>query len=581
MVIQLADVQSAIENEAVFPYFQPIVELRSGQLYGFEILARWQHADLGPILPPNFIAIAEQSGLIWQMTWQLLRRAFSAATQLPCPPRLAINISPIQFRDQALVSALQAVAKNTQYPLDSLTIEITESAVPQNLAIAHEIACELRALGCRLALDDFGTGFSSLVHLQALPFDELKVDRSFVRTMTTSRESRKIVAAVVGLGRSLGIRTIAEGVETERQAEALLRLGCSLGQGWLYGQPSNAEALSGIISAPPREICLHPAASQSHETPLCLEAMPAQQGSHLHAIYDGTPVGLCFLDRDLRYVSINRRLAEMNGAPIEDHLERTPREMVPELFPKFAPYLYQAMQGKQIYGLEIEKPAARIEGGPMTILVSYEPAFDEAGEVIGVSVACVDITERKRAEEALRESDERYRSIMETSPVALWVLDHKGDFIDASSPWYEMTGQTREECQQKGFMNAVHPEDQERCWNALTESLRSGKLIDVEFQAAAAGGGWRWMRMRGAPRYGPSGEIVRWYGTAEDISEYRREIESWRQLLSEMEICHNNPEVSANVTWNCYPRGVKAVPGPGNFLPHMDFLEPIDVKSPD
>jgi PAS domain S-box-containing protein len=500
------------------------------------------------------------------MTWQLLRRPFNAATQLPRPPRLGVNISPVQFQDRALVSGLRAVAEETHYPLDRLSIEITESAILENVDVAREVACELRALGCRLALDDFGTGFSSLVHLQALPLDALKVDRSFVQAMTTSRESRKIVAAVVGLGHSLGIRTIAEGVETEQQAEMLLRLGCNLGQGWFYGHPSSAEALSDLISASPREIVFNPAAPSSHEIPLCLEAMPTHRGSQLHAIYDGAPVGLCFLDRDLRYVSINRRLAEMNGAPIEAHLGKTPREMVPELFPKFGPYLYRAMQGRQISGLEIERPAATIEGGPMTTLVSYQPAFDEAGEVIGVSVACVDITERKRAEQGLRESDERYRSIMETSPVALWVLDHKGDFIDASSPWYEMTGQTREECQQKGFMDAVHPDYQERCWNALTESLRTGKLVDVEFRAVAAGGGWRWMRVRGAPRYGPSGEIVRWYGTAEDINERRREIESWRQLLSEMEMCRKqpgnlgycHPEILTHIARTRYP--VQGIP---------------------
>lgn len=541
MVIAPADVLSAIENDAVIPYFQPLVELRSGQVYGLEMLARWRHADLGPILPANFIAIAEQSGLIWQMTWLLRRRAFRAATQFPCPPRLAVNISPIQFRDRALVSGLRALAEETQYPLNRLTIEITESGILEDVDIVREIASELKGLGCRLALDDFGTGFSSLVHLQALPFDELKVDRSFIRTLTTSRESRKIVAAVVGLGRSLGLKTIAEGVETEQQAEALLQLGCTLGQGWFYGSPSSAEALSDIISASPRVICLHSAGPSNREIPLCLEAMPAQHGSQLRAIYDGAPAGLCFLDRDLRYVSINRRLAEMNGASIEDHLGRTPREMVPELYPQFAPYLYRAMQGQQIFGLEIERPAATIEGDPMAILVSYQPAYDEAGEIIGVSVACVDITERKRAEQGLRESDERYRSIMETSPVALWVLDHKGDFIDVSPPWYEMTGQTREECQQKGFMNAVHPDDQERCWNVLTEALHTGRLADIEFRAVAAEGGWRWMRVRGAPRYGPSGEIVRWYGTAEDISEYKREIESWRRLLNEMEMCHKQP----------------------------------------
>jgi PAS domain S-box-containing protein len=541
MVINSADVQSAIETNALAPYFQPLVDLRSDKLYGFEMLARWRHGDLGPILPANFIAIAEQSGLIWPMTWQLMRRAFEVATRLPWPPRLAVNISPIQFREPELVHGLRTLAHETQYPLDRLTIEITESAILENVEMAREVADALKQVGCRLALDDFGTGFSSLVHLQALPFDELKVDRSFVQTMTTNRESRKIVAAVLGLGHSLGITTVAEGVETEQQAEMLLRLGCKVGQGWLYGRPSDAEALPAMVAAAPRAISRQPPCASDHGVPECLEAMPAERAPYLNAIYNGAPVGLCFLDRELRYVSINRRLAEMNGVPIADHLGRTPREIVPELFPKFAPYLERAMQGEPISDLEMERPAATIEGGMMTILLSYEPAFDEAGEVIGVSVACVDITERKRAEQALRESDERYRSIMETSPIALWVLDPKGDFIDASSPWYEMTGQTREDCKQKGFMNAVHPEDQERCWSILTKSLVTGESIDVEFRAVAAEGGWRWMRVRGAPRYGPSGTIVRWYGTAEDIDDRRMESESTKRLLSEMESCRSQP----------------------------------------
>jgi len=117
---------------------------------------------------------------------------------------------------------------------------------------AQKIAHALKAMGCRLALDDFGTGYSSLRHLQALPFDELKIDRSFVKAMTNTRESRKIVAAIVGLGHSLDLITVAEGVEMKEQAEMLLHLGCQLGQGWLYGKPSTADAIPGMVAAKPR-----------------------------------------------------------------------------------------------------------------------------------------------------------------------------------------------------------------------------------------------------------------------------------------------------------------------------------------
>jgi EAL domain-containing protein (putative c-di-GMP-specific phosphodiesterase class I) len=124
----------------------------------------------------------------------------------------------------------------------------------KSIGRARKIACELKAIGCRLALDDFGRGYSSLRYLQALPFDELKIDRSFVKSMTNTRESRKIVAAIVGLGHSLELITVAEGVETKVQAEMLLRLGCQLGQGWLYGKPSIADTIPSVVAAKPRGV---------------------------------------------------------------------------------------------------------------------------------------------------------------------------------------------------------------------------------------------------------------------------------------------------------------------------------------
>ncbi len=177
-------------------------------------------------------------------------KAFTGGGCLPDPQWLAGNISPFLLRDLTLPKRIREAAEAAAFPLNRVVIEITESALVENLEHAQTIARELKAQGCRLALDHFGTGYSSLLHLQSLPFDELKVDRSFVGSMTTRRESRKIVSAVVGLGQSLGMETIAEGVETQDQAEMLLLLGCAMGQGWLFGTGSGWRRRSSTPSAP-------------------------------------------------------------------------------------------------------------------------------------------------------------------------------------------------------------------------------------------------------------------------------------------------------------------------------------------
>jgi EAL domain-containing protein (putative c-di-GMP-specific phosphodiesterase class I) len=203
--------------------------------------------------------------------------------------------------DPGLPGLIQAAAGRHSFPLQQLTVEITESALLNNLECARKIDCEIREMGCHLALDDFGTGYSSLRHLQALPFSKLKIDRSFVKAMTDERESRKIVAAVVGLGHSLDMACVAEGIETEEQTDMLLRLGCELGQGWLFGRPLPAEHIPEMIAAVPRALSNWVATQQFTITVSCLDALPAQRLAQLQAIYDGAPVGLCFVDRNFRY----------------------------------------------------------------------------------------------------------------------------------------------------------------------------------------------------------------------------------------------------------------------------------------
>ena len=529
MLVQLNDLKRALESEEIVPCFQPIVDIRTGQVSGFEVLARWRHPEFGLILPENFISLAEENGLIGELTHQILSQSFlSAAPLLPEPLFLAINISPIQLRYQSLPRQIREAAVEAGFPLQRLTVEITESALVNNLERARRISVELKEMGCKLALDDFGTGFSSLRHLQALPFSKLKIDGSFVQSMTRERESRKIVAAVVGLGRSLGMVTVAEGVETQEQAELLLWLGCELAQGWFYGRPLLAECIPDMIAAARRTVSGGVTSVESEGEILSLEALPGERLAQLQAIYNGAPVGLCFLDRNLRYVSINRRLADMNGASMAGHIGRHVREMIPALFPKAEPYLLRALKGEAIASVEFSKPPRKPGMPNLTVLASYQPAFDEAKEVIGVSVAIVDITERILAERALHENREDYRHLFELGPHLQWILDSDGNVLDISSHWLQLTGMTQEQTRNLGWLAALHPDDLGPTVKALRETLQTGKPIDIEHRVKTIDGKWKPLRARGLPLVAPSGEIVRWYGGCEDIRE-SKEVEEAMQ----------------------------------------------------
>lgn len=214
---------------AVFPTFG---HPTNGSLAGFEVLVRCQHPIEGLIPPIRFIEMAEQGGWIDELTQQVLKRVFAAAPNMLKHLTLAINVSPFQLLNLGLPNQSQGLALDAGFELSRLIVEITESAIIDNLQCAAAIVTELKIMGCKLALADFGTGYPSLHHLQCLPFDELKVDRSFVGSMTDKRESRKIVFAVVELGQSLGLIRVAEGIETLEQAERMLWLGCELGQGY-------------------------------------------------------------------------------------------------------------------------------------------------------------------------------------------------------------------------------------------------------------------------------------------------------------------------------------------------------------
>ena len=237
------ELRDAVARDAIEPFFQPLVRLDSGDVFGYEMLARMRDANGGIIPPDRFIPMAEEIGVIGEMTMSLLRRACLEMRDWPGAPLLSVNISPFQLRDNGLPQKIVKVLLETGFPPARLQVEITESALVADLDQARTILTSLRNQGVRISLDDFGTGYSSLRHLRELPFDNLKIDRSFVQTMGTSSESQTIVNTILDLAKNLGLDVTAEGIETPMNAQLLRAFGCRSGQGYWFGRPAEAKVL--------------------------------------------------------------------------------------------------------------------------------------------------------------------------------------------------------------------------------------------------------------------------------------------------------------------------------------------------
>jgi diguanylate cyclase (GGDEF)-like protein len=231
------------------PYFEPQVDIATGALKGFEMLMRWHSPQLGLVMPDRFIPIAEASGLIAELSTEVTRRAMEVAKHWDASLSLAINISPQQLKDPWFSQKLMKLLVETGFPANRLEVEITETSLFENMALVRSIVTSLKNQGVSLSLDDFGTGYSSLSHLRALPFDRIKVDRSFVTAMKESEDAAAIVQAIVRLGESLGMPITAEGVEDEAIARELAKLGCAKAQGWHYGKPASASDTRRMLAA--------------------------------------------------------------------------------------------------------------------------------------------------------------------------------------------------------------------------------------------------------------------------------------------------------------------------------------------
>ncbi|MFI5914090.1 putative bifunctional diguanylate cyclase/phosphodiesterase [Dactylosporangium sp. NPDC051541] len=243
----LGDLRRALDaDDQITLHYQPKVSLADGAVCGVEALVRWRHPDRGPIAPADFIPVAETTGLITRLTLYVLRHALAQArTWLDAGRDLpvAVNLSPRCLLDPGLVEDVTRLLAECRVPANRLRLEVTESAVMANPALATATLLRLHDLGVRLSIDDYGTGYSSMAYLKALPVDELKVDRTFVQHMDTDHDDAVLVRGAIELGHNLGMTVVAEGVETEAHADALRALGCDIAQGYHYARPLAAADL--------------------------------------------------------------------------------------------------------------------------------------------------------------------------------------------------------------------------------------------------------------------------------------------------------------------------------------------------
>lgn len=515
----LEQLRGAVARNEIWPALQPQVDLRTRHLVGFEVLARWNSPSLGTVPPARFIPIAEQAGLLDDLVLHLVRTACTQVRAWPGHFQLAFNLAPTQFLDLAIVDQFRAAADAGGLAPGRLCVEITESSLFHSSGTAQRAIALFKEAGMRLALDDFGTGHSSLTRLQALPVDEIKIDASFVSGLETDPNSLKIVTAVLGLGQSLGVHVVAEGVENERQAAILARMGCELGQGYLWGAPQ---------AAPQAQQVLARQGSLAKTAPP-LDTSPFQRFHQLESLYQGAPVGLAFLDAQLRVASANQRIGEMLGLDAHQALGRQVGELLGgRRLADFSALLQRALGGEVLAPVEYRNP---VSGA--TSLVALQQVSSTSGQTLGVSVFAIDISGRLAAERTLRDAVEHYRQVIAMTPNVVWAAGPDGaiDYMGQTYEWSPMSTSAERHARWRERMT---PQDQLRVRDEWLAHLPSKQPFETVFRILWPDGLWRWVRSRARPQLDAQGEVTRWYGLITDITAehalQQRVLELERQL---------------------------------------------------
>lgn len=370
--------QRRINRGEFHPFFQPIVSLEDLRVVGFEMLARHISPEGTITAPADFIPAMEQSGLLDELMLSLMAQGFKTAAAWPEQQFLSMNVSPSQLNGKDLTEIIHKTAIQFQFDLARLKIEITETALLNDINRARTEIEALSDMGCTIAMDDFGTGYSSLAWLIQLPVNTLKIDISFIRSMLDKKDSRKIISSVVGLGRSLDMDVIAEGVETDEQAEMLRGIGCLYAQGYLFGRPVTAAESHSMLTTVPDKGFLRRVARLSLD----------QRAHQISSMYAVPGTSICFLNPDLVIVDASDTFAERVGWAPQDLIHKYIYEVIPSQAEKLI-----WLQEFRIKGLPYPPYEVMLPDGSSD-LVMVTRVEDEAKDLLGFCVFGVKLSSR-------------------------------------------------------------------------------------------------------------------------------------------------------------------------------------------
>lgn len=371
--------QQRIKRGEFHPFFQPIVSLEDLRVMGFEMLAR-HISPKGSITPPaNFIPAMERAGLLDELMFSLIVQGFKAAAAWPDHQFLSMNVSPSQLNGRYLTETIRKTALKSQFDLARLKIEITETALLNDIESARTEIEALSEMGCTIAMDDFGTGYSSLAWLIQLPVNTLKIDSSFIRSMLDKKDSRKIISSVVGLGRSLDMDVIAEGVETVEQAEMLRGIGCLYAQGYLFGRPVSATESCQLLTTANDKGFIQRVARLSLD----------QRAHQISSMYAVPGTSICFLNPELMIVDASDTFAERVGWAPQDVIHKYIYEVIPSQADKLLWLQAFRKKGLPYPPYEVVLP----DGSSDLVMVTR--VEDEAKDLLGFCVFGVKLSNRE------------------------------------------------------------------------------------------------------------------------------------------------------------------------------------------